>query len=116
MDRRNGKLGGLGSSSVCVEKMVCSRTQGSSFDCAASLLCDLGRSLNFSGLQFPHLGKRKDHNIHIAKKNRTIVKWDFANVTVSPGCPRPSSPGRKSQPIATPQVTPTLELHLNCGI
>lgn len=82
MDRRNGKLGGLGSSSVCVEKMVCSRTQGSSFGCAASLLCDLGRSLNFSGLQFPHLGKRKDHNI--AKKTGQLS----SGILQMSGCPQ----------------------------
>lgn len=92
---------------MCVEEnrqVQASETVGSGFDCAISSMCDLEKSFNFSGLQFPHLGKNKDHNIHVLK-SRTVLKWDFTNIRMSPGCPRLSSPERKSQLLATPWVT-----------
>lgn len=76
----------------------------------------LGSHLTSLGLSFLIEIKIKTI-VFMLLKSRTVVKWDFANIRMCPGCPRPSYPGRESQLIApcpSPHPgTPALELHVN---
>lgn len=72
----------------------------------------LGSHVTSLGLSFPIEIKIKIITFMVLE-SRTVVKWDFANVRMSPGCPRPSSPGRESPLIAPPPGSPALELNLS---
>ena len=66
----------------------------------------LGSHVTSLGLSFPIEIKIKIITFMVLE-SRTVVKWDFANVRMSPGCPRPSSPGGVSIDSPSPRFPST---------